>query len=223
MLSLAGLPSFAVLTPLVATYTGNGAGNPSAASFTSGAIAIGAADPERHVLIALVGWADNVTFNTVTIGGVAASPVGSRAMHTNSGNNATIQYWIAKVPTGTTATVSVTCSAVLGRWAIAAWRLMGLQSTTVISEADTGNADPMTVSINAPDRGAVFGCAMVPTTATFTWTGITEDADNIQMATTNRVVSVAHSEFSPGVTGLSITADQSANSAPAAMKVVTLR
>lgn len=223
MLGLVAPPLFRNNTPLTASYTGSYGASVGSSPYSSSAIAIGAADTERYVLVAVVLWATNATISSVTIGGISATAVGTLASFLSGGNHNKIQFYIAKVPTGTTAVVVVTTSITIDRLGILAWRLMGLQSVTPVDEAEAGNADPMTAAIDAPGGGAIFGAAMVPLGTTFTWTNLTEDVDAVQMGASNRIMSGAHTEYASGSANVSVTADQASNSPPAAMKLVALR
>ena len=59
--------------------------------------------------------------------------------------------------------------------------------------------------VNVPADGVLIGCAILTTTTTFTWTGVTERYDESIAGTS--VQSGAADTFATLQTGLSITAD----------------
>ena len=104
-------------------------------TFTSAAIAIGAADAGRYV-IACIHGVDAATTTladptSVTIGGVSATKLaGSTTDYTNR------SIWIALVPSGTTAAVSATYARTIIGYGVVAYGVLGIVPTpayTVIS------------------------------------------------------------------------------------------
>lgn len=145
-------------------------------SFT--AQSIGAADPNRKVIIGVVGRTATATldFSRVTIGGVQATLI-KKQLSISSTTMAVALYGVA-APTGTTADVVVTFNEASLRCAIAVWRLV-TANMAPFATASSG-VDPNVLDLTIPPGAGVvvFGAAS-QSGITFTPTGYTENVDAV--------------------------------------------
>ena len=148
------------------TYQTTAVQNATAASFTFSAVAIGAAGSRRYVVVAVLQAGATVT--GVTIGGVTASNATGSAFDPT--------FYIALVPTGTTANIVVTQSAsVATTMTISVWTVSDIRSATPVA-ASTSTASPAVLDLTVAARGVVVALAYPgAASVTFTWTGATSD------------------------------------------------
>lgn len=158
--------------PIVVSFLGS-------ASDTSGGnfnLSFGAADPNRY-LVAMVGSGDGSV--AVTIGGVTATPL-VQQQYNGSAAGATGIY-LAKVPTGTSGTVTIT-NANANR-AVGLYSLINLQSVSAVATSSASaftTPKPLPLNINIQAGGVVLtvtyssGSGSSPSA---TWTGLTPDAN----------------------------------------------
>lgn len=143
------------------THTASSTSN--ATSYTFNSVALGVEHPSR--LIAIGATARGIL--GITIGGVAAT----RAITplTNF-----LEMWQAAVPTGATATVIVTSSAVAAdRCMIEVWALRYLRSHTAVAAANGTAAEPSVAALSVPSRGVVAAYAIA--NGAVAWTEPTGD------------------------------------------------
>lgn len=189
----------------VATFRSNANDGSNLTTYTLADQAIGPAFSDRYVIVAITAGG-TTAIASVTIGGIAASAIGVAG----DGTHLLSALWIALVPTGTTATVVVNVGSGWSRIGIACYSVTGLQS---ITPYDTGSDLSMSSGvmddvIDVPDGGFVIGIAYNGQACTFTWTGLTEDADFA--AETSRSCSMASkSNFSGGAVNFAVSATQS--------------
>jgi hypothetical protein len=147
----------------------------TASSWSPAGLAIGTAAANRYVLVGVsYQTGSGALFSSVTIGGIAATQLNVIT------TGIPTAFYMALVPTGTTATVVVTLTANAIRWHIGVWSITGL-STPVPYAAPTVTANPPSLTFNA-QPGVVIGHATgihFTTTQSWTWTGLTEDFDLI--------------------------------------------
>lgn len=126
---------------------------------------IGEEHPDRYILVFVAAAAPSgLNLTAVTIGGVAATLL---ATHNNGGSTTEgIWAWIAHVPTGTTATISVTTGATI--IAIQPYRLVGILSATAHA---TNTASPLALAVPANGvcllGGADISLNLLPTSQSF--------------------------------------------------------
>lgn len=144
---------------------------------------IGPASATRYV-VAAVSIVSSVarTISSVTIGGVAATLVPNGQAVTQSFIYRTA-FYIAAVPTGTTASIVVTASGGCDAGMLSGvWALYDLNSATPVdSDGDTTFTSPFSVpSVNTSADGILLAAAMYlrnSGTSAFGWTNATERSD----------------------------------------------
>lgn len=156
--------STAVSTSDLTTYTFSGQG-------------IGTAAANRKVVVATsalsAGGAPR-TVASLTVGGVAATLV--KQVNAASGNYPSLEIWQAVVPTGTTGDIVVTWDNGAVRCGIGVWAVYGAKSAA----HDTGSstASPLAdAAFVVPTNGVGLAAAMSGSSATYTWTNMTERYD----------------------------------------------
>lgn len=166
----------ATLTYQTAAASAFSTSTPSFASLT-----IGTADPTRVVIVGLGfskssgSWGAN-PISSVTIGGVSATQVGSQVL-TPVGVDTVVSFYIAAVPTGTTATVAVTLAANTQRGFVSVWSATNLMSSTpTATNSATGTSSGPSASLTIPSLGFGLGFVM-GRGASNTWTNLTERND----------------------------------------------
>ncbi len=130
--------------PLSLTFEDDVGDGSNLTTYTFTSRAIGTADAERRVIVAVGGSAVTTQCDSVTVGGISATKVVER----NGGDSRTASIWIAKVPTGTTANIVVTFGDSAGSCHIYVYSVSGMLNAADETPQDTDNA----ASINgSPD------------------------------------------------------------------------
>jgi hypothetical protein len=175
-------------------------------AYTFAAQNLGAADPNRYIIVAAMARRAGVTamtISSITVGGVAATIVVQ--LQANPTNTNIAGLAIAAVPDGTTGDVVVTFSQTMVRCGIALYRAVGISSAT---PTDTGSnaVDPISDTLNVLAGGFAIGCVIGGSgTTTVAWTNLTENYDaNIESAIT---YSGASAVFPTEQTALAMTGD----------------
>jgi hypothetical protein len=167
-------------------------GNLSAYSFA--ASSLGAEGGARKIIVAVCGdgGAAGRTFTAVTVAGIAATQVVQ-----NSVTARVSSLWIADVPTGTTGTIDVTCSAGFNNCRIGVYAARNLGSMTPVSTAsDSGTDAAFSVNLTGAGPGFAVGASQEANSVdTVAWSGLTEDFD---LATEGSKSSGARSDFTSG-------------------------
>lgn len=146
--------------------------NATASVFNFTSTPIGTASARRHVIVAYRGTG---VVTSCVIGGVTATALSTFGP----------SFFIAAVPTGTTATVTINVSvSTAHNITITVWSAYNLRSATATA-VSTSTASPAALSLNVLGRGLVFGLACSGNTAGVTWTGAVEDVD--QTSTTSNI------------------------------------
>lgn len=187
-------------------YTDHAEDTSDATTYTFTTRAIGTAATNRYV-VAAIGLANSPvpTISSVTIGGVSATLVVQ-----TTGTFERTAFWIAAVPTGTTATVVVNCAASI-RCSIGLWALYDLNSATA-TDTDSSASSTGTVNLDISAGGVAIGYSNTFTSATartFTWTNLTEGFD-VAYDGNNQSVTGASAAFAAAQTGLALTSTPSA-------------
>ncbi len=142
-------------------------------TYTFSTLDIGTAGT-RHVVVGVVSSGTSPSISSVTVAGVSAT-----AMIELAESNLKIGLWIASVPTGTTGDVVVTHTSSMLRCGVIVWAVYDITSTTPTATAsDSAPALSQSLTINA--GGVGIGLAdgyQNGSTASWTWTGLTEDID----------------------------------------------
>lgn len=168
-------------------YIGATQNTSNLATYTFSNASIGTASNDRIVVVGIGSvLVSSGSVSSVTIGGNAAQ---IWTQSTTSGNP-TGETCIASllVTSGTTATIEVTYSAGRGNCTIYVWTIKGAKSTAAKSVDSSLSLTSAATATLLGQVGAV-GCAVTFTNTTggssFTWSGMTENAD--QTAETRRV------------------------------------
>lgn len=173
-------------------------------TFTSQAIGSAAATRLVAVGYAVERNAGSALITAVTIGGVSATQVVQA--------NNTVEFasiWIAAVPTGTTANIVSTHSNAPGAVGIEVWALGNASSTATDSGTDS-NSNPATFDLDINAGGVALGVVIhrSNTDATFTWSNLTEDNDQV-IETGGESMSGASAAFATIQTNLTISVTSS--------------
>jgi hypothetical protein len=169
-----------------ATWRGSYSSDTDAASYTKSGAAIGTADANRYVIVAipLFTGATNLTISSVTIGGVSATKINGETFYAaTSGNRSLVDFWKANVPTGTTGDIVITPSTTAPRMSASWWTCIGdvaIIDTQADIATDVTPDNSLTVTSKRPSNGFVLAAIVGTGSAgdpTFTWggTGITEN------------------------------------------------
>lgn len=140
----------------------------NASVFTYSATPIGTASAGRKVIVCTYQVRDvGVTTSSVTVGGVSATKVAEVISTSRSSS-----FWIASVPTGTTADIVVTNS-ILGAACIDVFWSPNMNSTTPTATAnDLVDASGfLTATLTPPSGGFVIGNVGAFTSGTWTFAG----------------------------------------------------
>lgn len=165
------------------------AGTDNQSNFSFGSF--GSEDSGRY-LVVQVTTRDSVDFTAtaVTIGGVSASITCQSAAVTN---NTFSMIAIAAVPTGSSGSVVVDWSeAIARRQQCYLYKVLGITGTTAeaAKTKETAGAATLGDTISVSKGAAVFGVTISGDPApTISWTGVTEDAENIEGSGVNNVSS----------------------------------
>lgn len=141
----------------------------TAASFT-----VDTGQPEANRIVCIVVGclaSSPPSVSAATIGGVAATVVFS-----STGSQTATAMFYAKVPTGTSATVSITFSSARAGAYASAWRIVGQNSDTptAFNAPAGGAAATRSATVNVLAGGGVIA-SVVSASATPTWSGITRE------------------------------------------------
>lgn len=183
---------------------------------TFASLNFGGTSADRYML-AFIGFQGSAAGSIAgcTIGGVSGTEISALNV-TGIGTGTTKgKTYIASVPSGTSGDLVVSVSsAAASRYSYALYALFGLGSTTPF---DTGTAttNPMTKSLNIPERGVGIAASFDSTSATNTWSGLTEDSDGI--ASSTYVYTSASLEANSAQTGLLVSCTATAANAPTFM------
>lgn len=173
----------------------------------------------RYLLAVLVSISKNpneVLYNSVSIGGGAATKLHEYNNRPGGFDGGTISFWYRLVATGSTATVTAVLSNTPGSArGSACWlyEITGLTSAPVLhdfaNDNDNNVDDKVDLDIDCPAGGLIFGGLACGTAGSNIWTEITEDEE---AALGTRDGSAASDEFATQQTGLAIDASNSSAS-----------
>lgn len=160
--------------PPSVAYVSSAADASNLSTYTFAGMALGAADPTRVILVAVMGLDVGTVVPTgCTVAGVTATLVASGVSVTAIGS---AQIYAVALPSGTTGDVVVTCSGAMGRLAVVVWSALNLTSLTPYDTA-TSDADPAVLDCNTTGACIAVACGFWNNTTPAAWTGLTEDVD----------------------------------------------
>lgn len=156
-------------------FTASAVSGSSLSVYTFSSQAIGSAAANRQVVVGVGSVSGSAGLITgVTIGGVTAAQV----IHSGEGSMENVDIWVASVPTGTTGDVVITHGVSKSRCGIGVWAMYG--AATGASDTAGSVADPPSAALTIPTGGVGIGyCQTYGVTATYTWTNLTEDFDEV--------------------------------------------
>lgn len=188
MLRVNNLTGFGGGTQLSATiaYTDHTSSYSSQSTYNFSSQIIGTNPSSTRHVLAAVSFRDassSTTCDTVTIGGVSATQIGTPATVTTDGYMTYVGFWIALVPTGETATISVSMSATCSFCSVGLYEVDGLRSTTPVdSGADESGTTSLTTTLTEPASGTYVaaGASQGNNITGEDWTsGVTEAYDSV--------------------------------------------
>lgn len=158
-------------------YLGTVSSSSSATTYNLASAPFGQPAQERYIVCGITAERAAPTAYGIassTIGGVAASVVVDAEESAGGFDSYII---IAKVPDGTSGTISITFNSGQVLCHAGLWRVTGIASPTPFDTA-SDTADPVSMSIDVPDDGIVIGTATNATSGTaFATSGVTENYD----------------------------------------------
>ena len=167
-------PAPAALPAVSIALTDTGASDGNLTSYAFPGKLLGAAASDRIVVVAVTtrGNAGPVTISSLR---VSARNATERVAIANG--NTRVSIWTALVVNGTSGEIVVNTSATAARCGISVYRMTGAPSATPF-KVETANAlDPLAALIDIPAKGGAIGVAHTNAASTFTWLGLTKDAD----------------------------------------------
>jgi hypothetical protein len=174
-------PSIAAPIVFDLAWTAGASDASSSTTVNYGSLAIGAADTNRIVVVAIASRMTTVnTISSVTIGGVPATLVSGTLAQIGGTNGSSSAIYQAAVPTGTTATVSVTYGAAAVRSAVSVYRLITGTPTATSSNNANNVSTSIGGAVTVPSGGG--GIALYwnqPGSVTVAWTNASEPEDYI--------------------------------------------
>ena len=194
--------------PLNIDYRTANTSNATASSYTFSSQDIGAASPDRYVLVAVYSGSTvgSFTFSSLTVGGISATELTSQ-LGSVSGAWSRTGFFLAAVSTGTTANIVVAMSNNQVQCRIGVWALTNLVSATPV---DTAGSTSLTATLDMDTvaGGGAFVAGRTNLSGTFTPpSGFTEHYDNVNSTVGFAVASLATtSAESPRSISLSISA-----------------
>lgn len=144
--------------PATMSYIGKRSGVASGTTQTITAVDIGAADPNRIVVISAVGWFNSasVTITAATINGITATIL--QCSNTSGGQTGAGAIFYASVPTGTSVTVTFTFSASVSTYVpeMAVYRVIASSPIPVDTDFLSDTTRPKSLTLS----GGSVGIAM---------------------------------------------------------------
>jgi hypothetical protein len=174
----------AAAAPVQLTHEASNQSTSNLTTYTFNTQAIGTADDDRWVMVAIGGIDSANTFNvaSASFGGIAAALVTGCSIAGTTPNDQ-VELWAANVPTGTTGNISVTWSEAIISCFIDVFRLVTTTDPTTPFDAQTDNGDfDPSWTLDIPAGGGVIGAFIHNAGATtddadMTWSGLTEASD----------------------------------------------
>lgn len=172
-------------------------------TFSVGSVPFGVASDRRWIAVAF--RCTNLTANlsapsSCTIGGVSATLLLQRPAGTGAAHR---QIWIAKVPTGTDGTISISRAANMTSQVIEVWSLHDIRSGTPDTADAATFGNPTTLDLTIVGRGLVIVFAEGVSSGPYAFTGANEDEDT--SLGTLHYAAASRSKVPAGVLSLSVT------------------
>jgi len=161
-------------TPLRCVYRQVQAFNGALTTYTLNGASLGAAAPDRFVVVGVTGRGNSRIISSVTFDGVAMT-----LLTKNLANNIPASgLFIRQVPTGSTATIAATFNSGQSNASIAVWTVYGPVDLTSFSAQTILAEDPISRTLSSRKGGVVIGMsANTGTAPVHTWTNMTERFD----------------------------------------------
>lgn len=158
-------------------WTAHAATQTNQSTFTFAGAAFGEASPRRWIIAAF--RCTNLTTNfsaphACSIGGVSATLAFQDPSGTALGHR---QFWIAKVPTGTSGTITVSRAANMTGQVMNVWAAYDLKSATAVGAVASTFANPSSVSLTCQAGGIAVAQADGTSPTGWSWTGLTENVE----------------------------------------------
>lgn len=188
--------------------------------YTFPGLDIGTAGTNRHVVVGVVSSGTSPSISGITIGGASAT-----AMIEQAETNLKIGLWIAQVSSGATGDVVVTHTGTMLRCGVIVWAVYDLLSATPTATA-SDSAPPLSQSLTISAGGVGIGLAdgyQNGSTASWTWTGLTEDADTDFSEGANHDAMSGASLASSAGTTITVTASKTGSDSNDNFVLVALR
>lgn len=191
---------------LVANKTSaDGSGPGSSVTYTG--VSLGASCNSKVVLVGVV-WVDFTgspnSISSMTVDGISATQV---VNYNVSPEHAA--FWIASGVTNTSGTIALTFNSGQGNSGIFVYRLCDAQTTATQTNTSSSGNPASSLTLNIAAGGVAASIAIIRvTSATFTWGGLTKDADQTTIVGTH-YSGAASGAFATVQTGLTITATAS--------------
>jgi hypothetical protein len=200
-------PAPAVLAQVTASFVGATPDTADGTTYTLTDVSLGAEAADRDIIIgvgARKAGTTNCSISSATVGGVTAASVVTASNNPTNCNLASLR--LARVPTGTTATIVVTFPATFALVDVKVFRATNLRSATAYDTGSSTASDP-TDTLNVRAHGLAIGLAVTraATPTTVTWAGLTESDDTI----VDNALTSSAAMLTPATlqTGLTVTAD----------------
>lgn len=146
-------------------------------------------------VVVTIGLSNNtVTVSTVTVAGNSASLILRQTV-----GGVSVEMWEVDISSGTTADVVVTCSGTSGRCFIQLYSLTNVAAST----HHTNSAATTSTTLNIPANGVAIAAGHDSSGGVSTWSGLTEDVDDVAEAASSTSASDA---FATQQTGLTVSA-----------------
>lgn len=208
-------------SPAAASFTANTSSTSASTTYNFASQSLGAAAADRYIVVGTTSQSGtNIAVSSLSVGGISATPLLSIVQINN-----TIELWIAAVPTGTSATVSVTWASTRSRCAIVVWRLVGLVSPTAYDTAQefSFGASAGDGALDIPAGGVALGMASDSGTGgrNWTWAGLTESVD--LTFGSGRSYTGATGNFASAQSGLAVSATPSGSTTSGIFAAIALR
>jgi hypothetical protein len=157
------------------TYIGTTVDGSVLTTFTFTGVSIGAADSTRRVVVACSN--DQAAARTVSSATIAG---GAATVHVTPSSLEASAIFSRLVPTGTTATITVTWSGICAGMLIHVWSQINETSATPTATANdvAYSAGVLSATINIPANGCLYGASATNQGASYSWTNTTERYDN---------------------------------------------
>lgn len=138
----------------------------------------GTASADRHTIIGVLAEDGQASYgvSTLTVGGDSAT------LATEYPATSIVQYsaiWILPNTAGTSEDVVVTFSEAVTSVVVCLWQANNLSSSTATDTASASSTWPITLDTDVSAEGIAVGVCVHGTSASYTWTGLTEREDTV--------------------------------------------